>query len=106
LDLSGGFLNVNGRELKMKTLVNLGNGVFTITEQGGVFKLEIQESKAVGGGKAAGILSVAGDGVITLSAQQALLLAEAFANSKVPAPVEPILEAVEAVANPVIEALE
>ena len=90
----------------MKTLVNLGNGVFTITEQGGVFKLEIMESKVVGGGKAAGILVVAGDANITLNAQQAALLVEAFANKEVPAAVEPILEAVEAVANPVIEALE
>ncbi len=90
----------------MKTLVSALGGAFTITENSGVFKLEITESKLVGGGKAAGILSLAGDANISLDAQGAALLAEAFANSKVPASVEPILEAVEAVANPVIEALE
>jgi hypothetical protein len=91
---------------KMKTLVNIGNGALVVTENAGQFVVAVSESASLGGGEAAGIVSVKGEATATVDGTVALKLAEAFANSKLPASIEPIASAVEGAVNEVVTSLE
>lgn len=50
----------------MKELLNVGNGAFVISEQGGDFKFSLGGQAALGGGSVAGVLAVEGSGSIVL----------------------------------------
>lgn len=89
----------------MKTIFSLYNGALVLTEQGGVFTLSFDESLAVGGGLAAGVISFKGQGSLVLSAAQAAILGEGLLNGVVPAALLPLAKEVEGVANAAIASL-
>lgn len=86
----------------MKTLLSLANGAFTITEQGGVFTISLNDKVSVGGGKAAGIVSLQGAGSIVLSGKQAFDLGMALLEAHSPAALVPIEEGAQAIADAAI----
>jgi hypothetical protein len=79
----------------MKTLLNLGNGAVTVTEEQLVVTLAINEQASIGGGQAAGIVKVAGAGSTVLNGPLAIQLAFALINPHVPAFALPIATALE-----------
>lgn len=83
----------------MKTLANLDNGALVVTEQGGVFTLSFNEALSVGGGAAAGIVSIKGQGSIVISGLLAEKLAALELNKLLPAALVPAAEAVEGIAE-------
>jgi hypothetical protein len=86
----------------MKTLLSLMGGALVLTEQGGLFTLTFDDKLAVGGGKAAGVVSVQGQGSIVLSGKQAFDLLAEMVESHVPAPAAAAVAAIEAVADAAI----
>jgi len=86
----------------VKQLLSLDGGAVTLSEQGGSFVLSFDKSLSIGGGAAAGILSIDGKGSIVLSGLQAVKLLEAVINSHVPAVILPAVEAGEKLANDAI----
>lgn len=87
----------------MKTLLTLEGGAITITEQGGVFSLNFNGS--LGGGAAAGIIT--GQGSINLGVGTVgLKLAESLLNHLLPASAQVVAQAIEAVVNSAIAAVE
>lgn len=86
----------------MKTLLSLDGGVLVITEEGGAFTLTINESASIGGGLAAGVVSVKDAGSIVLSGKQAFDLGLKLLEAHSPAAFVPAEEAVGAVADAAI----
>ena len=83
----------------MKTLLSLAGGALVLTEQAGVVTLSLDKSLSLGGGSAAGVLEVEGQGSVKLSGAQLLLLGEALLNPRVPAAILPEVQAGEALLN-------
>lgn len=83
----------------MKTLVSLGNGAFTITEEGGAFTVSFNEKLAVGGGAASGILSLQGSGSAVLSGKQAFDLGMKLLEAHSPAALVPFEQGAQAIAD-------
>jgi hypothetical protein len=90
----------------MKTLLSAANGAITITENAGVFSLNLDESVSVGGGKAAGIVKVQGQGSVVLDGQTALALGQTLLNAYLPASLQPLATVVEGIVDQAIDALE
>jgi len=90
----------------MKTIYSVQNGAITITEDAGVFSLNISEKASVGGGEVAGIVKVQGEGSVQLDAATALKLGEALLNSHLPSSVQSLAAVIEGVANQAIAAIE
>lgn len=90
----------------MKTIVTLAGGVVTVTENAGVFSVNLVDNVSVGGGEAAGIVKVAGTASATLDAATGLKLAEALLNSHLPVAVAPLATVVESIVNTAVAALE
>ncbi len=89
----------------MKTLLNLGGGALVVTQDQGQLKVAISKSAAVGGGKAAGIVSAEGEGAVVLNELQGLQLLKAVIEAHVPAALDPAIDAGEALAEGAIKAL-
>lgn len=89
-----------------KVLLSLDGGAVQLVENSGVYSLKLDKSASLGGGKAAGLLKVEGDGSVDLDLDGVLLLSEALANAHVPAALLPAAEAVEGIANAAVKALE
>jgi hypothetical protein len=89
----------------MKTLLSLANGALVLTEEGGTFTLTLNDQLEVGGGKAAGIVSIKGAGSIVMSGKQAFDLLAAVAASHLPAPAAAVVETVQAIADTAISGL-
>lgn len=81
-------------------------GALIVSEDSGKLKVTISKSATVGGGKAASVLSVEGEGSITLDGEAALQLTEALVNSKLPSSILPLVEAGEAIINAAVKAIE
>lgn len=94
------------RRSSMKVLASFAGGAVQLTEDKGVFSLSIDESVSLGGGQAAGVVKAAGKGSIQLDAELGLKLGEALLNSHLPAAVQPLAQAVEAIVNQAVKALE
>lgn len=88
-----------------KQLLNLGNGVLVISEQGGSFTVGFSEKASLGGGKAAGILSVQGEGSLVLSGKQAFDLGMALIEAHSPAAFIPIEQGIQAAGDAAISNL-
>lgn len=86
----------------MKTIVSLAGGAVSVTENAGVFSLNIDAS--LGGGSAAGV--VKGQGSILLDAGTALKLGESLLNSHLPVSVQGLAGAVESIVNTAVASLE
>jgi hypothetical protein len=94
------------RRKYMKTILTLANGAVTLTEESGVFKLNVNESVSLGGGEAAGVVKASGVASVELDAASGLLLGEKLLNSHLPAAVQPLALVIEGVANQALKALE
>lgn len=90
----------------MKTIFSAANGAVQLVEDGGVFTLQLSESASLGGGQAAGVLKVQGQGSVILDGQTGLKLGEAMLNAHIPAPLLPLAQVVEGVANQAVALLE
>lgn len=90
----------------MKTIATLAGGAVTLTEDAGVFSLNISDAVSVGGGAAAGIVKAKGCGSVELDAADGLKLGEALLNSHLPASVQPLATVIEGIANQAVAALE
>jgi hypothetical protein len=87
----------------MKTLLSLEGGAVTITEAGGDFTLNFDES--LGGGSVAGWLKGKGS-IILGSGTVGLKAAEAFLNHLLPASVQAVAAMIEGVLNSAVAAIE
>lgn len=87
----------------MKTLLSLMGGALVLTEHAGTFTLSFNDTLSVGGGQAAGILSIKGQGSIELSGKQAFDLLATIVESHVPGPVAAAIEAGKVLADGAIE---
>lgn len=94
------------RKMKMKTILSIANGAVILSENEGVFSLNLIDSASVGGGEAAGVIKVSGQASIILDAQSALKLGEALLNSHLPPAMQPVAQIIEGIANQAIAALE
>ena len=74
----------------MKTLASLWSGAVTVTEEAGVVKLNFNDSKSLGAGKAAGWLKVSGQASIVLDGRQDFDLLMGVIESHSPAALVPI----------------
>jgi hypothetical protein len=90
----------------MKTLYSAANGAITVTEDQGKISLNFDESLNVGGGDAAGIVSIQGKGSICLNGAQGLTLAAAFINAHIPAQMKPFAAIIETIVNQSLTAIE
>lgn len=89
----------------MKSGSYLG-GALVVSEDAGKVKVSISKAASLGGGKAAGLVSVEGEASLVVEGELGLQLAEALVNSKLPSSIEPLAEAGEAVLNAAVKALE
>ncbi len=87
----------------MKTLVSLDGGVLVVQEEAGKFELAVNDAFVVGGGQAAGIVSVKGSASIVLSGKQAFDLGMALLKAHSPAALIPIEEGAQAIADAAID---
>jgi hypothetical protein len=90
----------------MKTIFSLAGGKVSLVEDAGVFTLNVSESASVGGGSAAGIVKVQGEGSVVLDAAAGVKLGEALLNAHLPASVLPLATVIEGVANQAVAAIE
>lgn len=90
----------------MKTLATYANGAVTVTEDQGVISLNFNESLSVGGGDAAGIIKVQGQGSVQLNCEQGLKLGETLLNAHLPAAVQPLAKVIEGVVEQAVKSLE
>ncbi len=90
----------------MKELASFASGAVKLTEESGVFSLSFQEDVAVGGGAAAGVVKVQGQGSVVLDAALGLKLGEALLNAHLPVALQPLALVVEGIADQAIKALE
>lgn len=89
----------------MKVLYNVGNGALVLSQQGGNFQLAFSEKAALGGGLAAGILSIQGEGVILLQGKLGFDLGMKILESHSPGPLVPIEVAGAAIVDGVVGSL-
>jgi hypothetical protein len=85
-----------------KTLVSLDGGVLVVTEDGGAFNVAIDDSFTVGGGVAAGVITVSGKASLSLSGKQAFDLGMALLEAHSPAPIATIEKAAQGIADAAI----
>lgn len=90
----------------MKTIFTGLNGALTITEDAGVFSLNITEAVYIGGGEMSELLKVQGQGSVVLDSKTALKLGESILNSHLPASVLPLAQVIEGVVNQAIASIE
>lgn len=90
----------------MKTIFSAAGGAISLTEDGGVFSLNVDESISVGGGEAAGVLKVSGKASAQLDVESGVKLGEAMLNSHLPVSVQALAAVVEGIANQALKALE
>lgn len=83
----------------MKELMNIGNGAVVLTEEAGEFTLSVNEQAAVGGGQAAGIVSVEGSGKLVLKGKLAFDLGMKILEAHSPAALVPFEEGAAAIAD-------
>ncbi len=88
--------------IEMKQLLNVGNGALVLNEEGGSLSLEFNESLLVGGGEAAGIISIKGSGSVVLSGRQGLHLLLKAIEAHSPAALVPMEQAAEAIIDSAI----
>jgi hypothetical protein len=86
----------------MKTLLNAGNGALVITEQGGDFTFTFSEQAALGGGAAAGIVSVQGAGSVVIKGKVGFDLAMKMIEAHSPAALVPIEQGAQALGDAAI----
>lgn len=86
-----------------KILLDIGNGVVVLSEEGGNFTLTINAEAQLGGGKASGIISAKDAGSVTLHGKQVFDLGMAILEAHSPAPVVPLEQAVQAIADNAID---
>ena len=86
----------------MKTIFSVGNGVLTLTEQGGDFTLSINAKADLGGGSAAGVVSVQDSGSLVLKGKLAFDLGMALLEAHSPATLVPLEQGAAAVVDGVI----
>lgn len=89
-----------------KQIASFANGAVTVIENEGVISLNFNESLSVGGGEAAGIVKVQGQGSIQLDGALGLKLGEALLNSHLPDSVKSLAMVIEGIANQAVSALE
>lgn len=89
----------------MKELLNLGNGAVVVSEQAGDFTLALSETAALGGGSAAGVVSVQGSGSVILKGKMAFDLGMKLIEAHSPAALVPIEEGAAAIVDSTIAAL-
>ena len=89
----------------MKTLLNLGNGIFVITEQGGVFTFTLTDSISLESGPAEGVLKAQGAGSLVLSGKQAFDLGMELLKAHSPAALVPIEQIAQSIADSTIAGL-
>lgn len=89
-----------------KTILSLAGGAVTLVEDAGKFTLAVDESISLGGGKAAGLVKVAGQGSIVLDGATGLQLAQALLNGILPASLQPLATVVEGIVDQAIASLE
>lgn len=90
----------------MKNLYSNADGSVKLIEDAGVISLSFSEQLQLGGGAAAGIAKVKGEGSVVLDAGLGLKLGEALLNSHLPAAVLPLALVVEGIANQALSAME
>jgi hypothetical protein len=78
-----------------KTLLNLQNGAVTLIEDSEILTLSLTEGAVIGGGQAAGVLTVKGTGSIILSGPIAIQLGFALINAHLPTVMIPMATAFE-----------
>jgi hypothetical protein len=78
---------------------DLGSGVVAVTESEGKISVGITEAVAVGGGEAAGLVSISGNASLVLSAKQAFDLGMALLEAHSPAAVVPLEEGAAAIVD-------
>lgn len=100
-----GFKRLFGRENKMKELYNIGNGALVLSEQGGDFKLTFSEKAALGGGLAAGIVSIQGEGTLLLKGKMGFDLGMKIIEAHSPAPLAAMEAAGAAIVDGVVAGL-
>jgi hypothetical protein len=88
-----------------KQLVNLDGGALVVSEQGGVFTVALDKSVSLGGGAAAGVISVEGQGSVVLSGKQAFDLGMALLEAHSPPALQPLEAGAQAIGDGVIEGL-
>ena len=89
----------------MKTLLNVANGAVIVTEDNLVVTLTFAESASLGGGQAAGIVKVAGNGSVVANGPLAIQLGFALINPHVPAFALPLATALENILLKAVTAL-
>ena len=89
----------------MKTLLNLGNGALVLSEQGGVFTLALTDSASLGGGSAAGAISVSGSGSVILQGKLAFDLGMKLLEAHSPAALVPLEAGAAAIVDGVVAGL-
>lgn len=83
----------------MKELLNIGNGAVILSEQAGDFTLTFSEKAALGGGSAAGIVSVQGSGSVILKGKLAFDLGMKLLEAHSPAAIVPFEQGAQAIAD-------
>lgn len=87
------------KENGMQKVFEIPGGKVTASFSEGKAQLEIAESAGMGGGQAAGVVQVEGSAKATLSALQAIQLAEALLNAHLPAAAAAVAQPIEAFIN-------
>ncbi len=85
--------------------LSLPGGSLVVSESGGAISVAIQESQSVGGGAAAGVLSVQGSGSVSLSGKQGFDLMMALIEAHSSAAIVPIEKEAQALADAGIASL-
>lgn len=80
----------------MNTWASLFGGAVTITEQGGVVKLNFNDSGNLGGGNAAGWLQVSGQASVVLNGKQDFDLLASVIEAHSPSAIVPLEQAGQA----------
>jgi hypothetical protein len=93
------------RKTEMKTLLNLGNGALVLTEEGGAFTLTFSDKAALGGGSAAGVVSVQGSGSLVLEGKLAFDLGMKLLEAHSPAALVPLEAAAASIVDGVAASL-
>lgn len=88
-----------------KELFNFGNGAVVLSEEAGVVTLSLSEQASLGGGEAAGVISVQGSGSVVLKGKVGFDLAMKLLEAHSPAAFVPIEVAAAAIVDAAIEKL-
>ncbi len=92
-------------KLVAKELFNLGNGALVLSEEGGTVTLSVSEKASLGGGEAAGVLSIEGEGKLILKGRLGFHLGMALLEAHSPGPLVAIEKAGEALADAALSKL-